>query len=258
MYVETQDPVYDQTRQAWRDIWTDSDFERELETLSYRRSQELINSYLPYLDRTAPTLEAGCGLGQVVYYLRQRGYPTIGIDYAPEALRPNLTRFSEMPLHMGDVHFLPYRANTFGGYLSFGVVEHFEEGPKATLAEAYRVLKPGGALVLTVPHPNFVEWTRDTINRLFPARLERLGPRAHYFERTYNHGELAQIVLNLGFVIRKIMPLAHSYTFFGLGGVFRKTGYYETSALAELAGRVGRAVLPWNTAFASLIIATKP
>jgi SAM-dependent methyltransferase len=258
MQIDPQNAVYEQTRQAWRDIWTESDFDRELETRSYRRAQELIDSYLPYLDRSTPTLEAGCGLGQVVYYLRERGYPAIGIDYAPEALRPTLARYPDLPLHMGDVHHLPYRANSFGGYLSFGVVEHFEEGPTPTLAEAYRVLRSGGALVLTVPHPNFVEWLRDSVNRMFPARLERLGPRAHYYERTYSHSQLAQLVIDLGFRLRCVKPLAHSYTFFGLGGVFRKAGYYETSALAEFAGGIGRALLPWNTAFASLIIATKP
>lgn len=250
--------LYDQTRQAWRDIWDHTDFDRELRTLSYTRTQEVMNAYLPYLDRTTPILEAGCGMGQIVYYMRQRGYAAVGLDYAPEAVKPTKALFPDLPLHVGDVHKLPYPTNSLGGYLSFGVVEHFEQGPQAALAEAFRVLRPGGILVLTVPHPNFVEAMRDTVNRVFPSRLERLGPRADYYERTYNHRELTDHVRGVGFQIKRIMPYSHSYTFYGLGGVFRGPGYYETSALAEVAGYVGKSVLPWMTAFASLIVAAKP
>jgi len=249
--------TYEQTRQAWRDIWTDAEFDRELNTLNYGRAQELINAYLPYLDRAVPALEAGCGLGQVVYYLRARGYPTIGIDYAPEALRPTLARFPDLPLYLGDVHHLPFPSNYFSAYLSFGVVEHFEQGPDAALAEAYRVLRPGGNLILTVPHPNIVETMRDTLNRLFPGRLERLGPRAHYYEHTFHHDELYEHAIETGFRVKRIMPLSHSYTFYGLGKAFQGSGYYETSPLAEAAGRIGKLLMPWATAFSALIIATK-
>jgi SAM-dependent methyltransferase len=256
--MTTDTPTYEKTRQAWRDIWAGTDFERELRTLDYARTQEAINAYLPYLHRSTPILEAGCGMGHVVYYLRQRGYPVIGVDYAPEAIRPTLARWPDLPLYLGDVHHLPFPSGSFGGYLSFGVVEHFEQGPDAALAEACRVLRPGGALVLTVPHPNFVEALRDLVNRLFPSRLERLGPRADYYEHTFDHDELRQHVAAAGLHVRLVKPLSHSYTFYGLGGIFRGNGYYETSAFAELAGRTGRALCPWLTAFSCLIVATKP
>jgi SAM-dependent methyltransferase len=249
---------YEQTRQAWRDIWTGTDFDRELKTLEYRRTQHLMDIYLPYLDRAALTLEAGCGMGQVVYYLRQRGYRAIGLDYAPEAVLPTHSRCPNLPLYVGDVHHLPFPSNCFGGYLSFGVVEHFEQGPGEALAEAYRVLRPGGTLILTVPHPNFVEGMRSVVNHLFPARLERLGPRAEYYERTFHHDELFRHVVSAGFRTERLVPYAHSYTFYGLGGLFRGSGYYQTSRLAEFAGDIGRVLMPWTTAFASLIIAAKP
>lgn len=252
-----QPPTYEQTRQAWRDIWTKTEFDRELRTLDYRRSQQLINTYLPYLDKAAPILEAGCGPAHLVYYFRERGYNMLGADYAPEALIPTHARFPAIPLHIADVHHLPYPTNIFGGYLSFGVVEHFEHGPAAVLAEAHRVLRPGGILVLTVPHPNFVEGLRNTVNRLFPARLAKVGPRAEYYETTYTHRQLAQYVTDAGFNIKRIVPFAHSYTFYGLHRLFRKPGYYETSQLGEAAGMVGRVIFPWQTAFECLIIGCK-
>jgi SAM-dependent methyltransferase len=251
-------PTYEQTRQAWRDIWSATDFARELATLDYPRARQLLGHFLPFVAADAPVLEAGCGPGHVVYYLRQRGYPALGVDYAPEALIPTRALHPALPLHVGDVHHLPYPANAFGAYLSFGVVEHFEHGPAAALAEAFRVLRPGGVLVLTTPHPNLVEGLRNMLNRLFPARMRNRPPRAEYYETHFTHQQLAAFAVGAGFRVERAIPYAHSFTFYGLGGIFRAPGYYRTSALAELAGALGRRILPWQTAFECLIIARKP
>ena len=248
-------PVYEQTRKAWRDIWIGTDFDRELRSLAYPRAQKVISLYLKYLRKDEPLLEAGCGPGHIVYYLREQGYQAIGLDYAPEALRATHAQHPTLPLQVGDVHVLPYAENTFGGYLSFGVVEHFEHGPRPVLREAFRVLKPGGVLVITVPHPQVVEALYKLKQRIVPADV----PRAGYYERTYTHQELAAHVQNTGFSLAMVEPISHSYTLYGLLPIFRKRGgYYETSRLAEQAGAVCRRLLPWPTAFETLIIARKP
>jgi len=248
-------PVYQQTRQAWRDIWIGTEFDRELRSLDYPRSREVLDTYMPYLPRDKPILEAGCGPGHVVYYLREHGYPAIGLDYAPEALHFTHERLPDLPLHLGDVHALPYPSDTFGGYLSFGVVEHFEHGPGAALAEAYRILAPGGVLVITVPHPQWVENLYALRQRIAPTST----PRAGYYERTYTHSELADHSVRAGFAIALVKPIGHSYTFYGLSPLFRRaSSYYESSPLGEQMGAIGRRWLPWQTAFHTLIIAHKP
>jgi SAM-dependent methyltransferase len=251
-------PTYAQTKQAWRDIWAGTDFDRELRTLSYPRSRELIQHYQPYLEKNVPLLEAGCGPAHVVYYFRQQGYNMIGVDYAPEGLLPTHRDHPQLPLHLGDVHHLPYKDNAFGAYLSFGVVEHFEHGPLPALREAYRVLRPQGKLILTVPHPNFVEDLRTLVNRIFPQRLEKLGRRAAYFETYYTHQQMADFVRQVGFRVLKVIPYSHSFTFWGLHPIFRRNAsYYESSWLGEVAGRIGKSSLPWRSAFECLVIAEK-
>src|SRR5271165_6883369 len=83
--VSLNTPVYHETRKAWRSIWIGTEFHRELRALEYPRAQSLFNLYMPCLRRDEPILEAGCGPGHIVYYLRERTYNAIGLDYAPEA-----------------------------------------------------------------------------------------------------------------------------------------------------------------------------
>jgi SAM-dependent methyltransferase len=248
---------YEQTRQAWRDIWTQTNFERELATLAYPRARALMDLYLPHLPRQYPVLEAGCGPAHIVHHLMQQGYQAVGLDYAPEALLATHKILPNLPLHLGDVHHLPYAANTFGSYLSFGVVEHFEHGPMPALQEAFRVLRPGGILVLTTPSPNFVEDLRHLADRLIPSRRQR-GPRAAYYETHYTGQQLADFSQRAGFRIVKMAPYAHSFTFYGLHRIFRGKGYYETTRLAEIAGALGKRLLPLYTAFECLVIGEKP
>lgn len=255
MTVTLDTTVYKQTRQAWRDIWIGTDFDRERQSLDYPRAQELFALYLPFLRQDTPILEAGCGPGHIVQYLGDQGYRALGLDYAPEALQATREQYPALPFNVGDVHCLPYKSNSFGGYLSFGVVEHFEHGPDAALREAFRVLVPGGVLVITVPHPQLVESLYKLRQRIAPAAV----PRAGYYERTYRHQELSAHVQGAGFDLALVTPISHSYTLYGLLPIFRKrNGYYETSALGERVGGWCKKLLPWATAFETLIVARKP
>ncbi len=71
----------------------------------------------------------------------------MGLDFSEEAIakiqicqRENnfMAKFCR-----GNVESLPFKDNSFSGYISLGVIEHFEEGPIKALREAYRILCPG-------------------------------------------------------------------------------------------------------------------
>ena len=247
--------MYQSTRQAWQDIWNQASVEVELAELKYIRSQELLNGYIPYLPTDGPILEAGCGLCATLIYLRQQGFNIIGLDYALNALDKGRAYQPDLRLQGGDVHALPYAPDSLAGYLSFGVLEHFEHGLQPGLKEAFRVLRPGGILVLTIPYPNVV-WRLVQFKR----RLTGQGPLTddEFYESTYTQHDLIDASTAVGFEVVKVQPLSHAYTLWGLGGPFQAEGYYKTTPLADGLGRVLKRVAPWPFNFSTLLIGRKP
>ena len=242
------------TRRAWASIWQhEADVERELGTLAYERSRRTRVRYLPYLPRDAWVLEAGCGLGIEVVHLTRLGYRLVGVDYVEGALRQARAHAPGHRLTVGDVHALPYRDGAFGAYLSFGVLEHFEWGPGPAFREAHRVLGPHGILVVTVPHPNLVSRLVALRHRVTPRPRAAPG----YHETRYPVRRLASELTAAGFEVLECHPIGHGFTLWGLGGPFRRPGYYETSWLADRLGDVCARLLPWSTCFASLLIGRK-
>lgn len=246
---------YDATRQAWEAIWArEASLQAELATLEYERSRHTLALYHDHLPAGAPILEAGCGLGIEVIRLSTLGYRVLGVDYAVNALRQLRAARPEPPLVAADIHGLPFRDGSFGGYLSFGVLEHFEWGLGPGLCEAHRILRPDGVLVLTIPAPNLV-WRAVKLRE----RMSGTPPpdSGGYYERRYRRMEIVAEVRQAGFEVMETHPIGHSFTLWGLGRPFRGPGYYETSALAERIGGLARRLLPWSTAFATLVIGRK-
>jgi len=105
------------------------------------------NDMLRKFLRPAPgdlVVDLGCGSGRALVWNRDLGAESIGIDISPF--------FSEdarrgVPLLLGDLRRLPFADGTFTKAWSLDVLEHLSrEALAGMLAEANRVLAPGGAL----------------------------------------------------------------------------------------------------------------
>jgi len=99
------------------------------------------------LPRGARILDAPCGAGDLTVALRDRGFEAIGADLEPDAAVVLGDAFQIADLSQP----LPWRDRAFDAALSIEGIEHLENR-HAYLRELARVLKPGGALILTTPN----------------------------------------------------------------------------------------------------------
>lgn len=104
-----------------------------------------------YLPAGAAVLEGGCGRADKVKSMSDAGYRAIGLDFAASTVAQARLDYPNLDIRQGDVRALEFPDGSFDGYWSIGVIEHFWEGYDPILAEAARVVKPGGFLFLTAP-----------------------------------------------------------------------------------------------------------
>jgi SAM-dependent methyltransferase len=104
-----------------------------------------------HLPRGSKILEGGCGRADKVHSLQCAGYQSIGVDFAADAVRQARIDYPGIDVRQGDVRALEFADGSFDGYWSIGVIEHFWTGYADIVAEAARVLRPGGILFLTAP-----------------------------------------------------------------------------------------------------------
>ena len=173
------------------------------EMLASARSSPLTALITEALPTTGPVLEAGCGLGQYVLLLRERGWPVVGVDWSVKAL-DTCRRFAPAPLAAMDLCSLGLRDGAVSAYVSLGIVEHDPDGPDAILAEARRVLSPRGTLVISVPYLNGVRRIAAPYIRWRNRAIERHGGR--FYQYAFSRGELVEALARHGFVTRSVHP----------------------------------------------------
>jgi SAM-dependent methyltransferase len=116
-------------------------------------------------------LDLGCGTGHSWRELAPR--ETVGVDVDAAALRGQ-----ERETHRADMRELPFPADSFESVVSIQSIEHVPD-PERVLAEASRVLRPGGRAVFVTP------------NRLTFGRPDEIIDPYHYVE--YAPPELEQL-----------------------------------------------------------------
>ncbi|WP_126428025.1 class I SAM-dependent methyltransferase [Brevibacillus marinus] len=133
----------------------------------FQKGEQTIQFFLPYHSQqqmfTGKTvLDIGCGGGgKTCYYATFAPNEIIGIDIVPHYAEEgnafarakglaDVARFMT-----ADASAMPFAANTFDTIIMNDAMEHVAN-PEATLAECFRVLKPGGHLYINFPpyyHP---------------------------------------------------------------------------------------------------------
>jgi 2-polyprenyl-6-hydroxyphenyl methylase/3-demethylubiquinone-9 3-methyltransferase len=115
-----------------------------------RRRAVLIDRFLGPDIRGKLVLDAGCGVGGVTRTLVEKGARVVAVDIGPQLAAATKVRCG-CDTVIGTLESLGFRSGSFDAVVSSEAIEHTPD-PLRSILELYRLVKPGGALVLSTPN----------------------------------------------------------------------------------------------------------
>jgi ubiquinone/menaquinone biosynthesis C-methylase UbiE len=184
--------------------------------MAFRRRVPILLEYLELADGLE-ILDCGCGMGFYLMAIQHlRAARLTGLDDDRERMRYAERYGVRAKLVVGDAQALPFPDESFDRVLMSEVLEHVPDD-KAAAREAFRVLRPGGILAISVPHARYPFWW-DPINATWLAlggKPIRTGPIAGIWsnhERLYEPPQAEALMLEAGFEIEALVESTH-YSF---------------------------------------------
>ncbi|MBI4510288.1 MAG: class I SAM-dependent methyltransferase [Deltaproteobacteria bacterium] len=159
----------------------------------FRGRRKLLSSLLANLDPplapSARVLDVGCGTGANGPVLTEYGREVIGIDASsvPLGIAGTAQRGHTVRVR-GDACSLPFASESFDLVVALDVLEHLEDD-HAAARELFRVMRPGGALIVFVPALRILWGLQDDVS--------------HHVRR-YDKDELRLVVLGAGLDIQRL------------------------------------------------------
>jgi SAM-dependent methyltransferase len=154
-----------------------------------------------WLPRGSRCLEAGCGMGNVVYGLCQAGWPCVGLDYAEKTVHILQSLGLGLDIHLGDVRAIPFPEGSFDAYISQGVIEHFPEGYGPILGEMDRILKTGGIALISFPSLNPLRKFKRRL-RCYPTATPNQS--AEFYQFALDPDEVIADVRKMGYTLLEL------------------------------------------------------
>lgn len=154
-------------RRREAEIWFDAnaaswDSERDLAGDGVAVEEALLRLFEG--TRVGSLLDIGTGTGRILRLLAGHVGGGLGIDLSHDMLRIARSHLDRREarncqVRHGDMYQLPLRDGSFGAVTLHHVL-HYADDPRAVLAEAARVLQPGGRLVIVDLAQHTLEWVR--------------------------------------------------------------------------------------------------
>jgi 2-polyprenyl-3-methyl-5-hydroxy-6-metoxy-1,4-benzoquinol methylase len=187
-----------------------SEFDSKMNMYDTNKRIEIIyNDFLGNEDlKNKKVLDAGCGTGWFSKAAAERGAAVTSMDLG-ENLLAEVAKKCKSERVVGSILEIPFPENTFDFVVSSEVIEHTPDPYKA-LHEIYRVLKPGGTMVLSTPN-KFWYWSLWIAEKLNLRPYQGLENWSGFYQ-------LKNEAIKAGFKVEKlrgvhIIPFVHPATY---------------------------------------------
>lgn len=125
------------------------------------------NAFSTQLEPGAWIADLGCGGGRDTGQFSGRGYRTVGMDYSHGMLL-QASQLAPAPYVQGDLRSLPFANSSFdGAWMNASLLHVPRDEAPGVVAEAGRILKPGGVLYLGVKEGQGEIWEQREGMRFF-------------------------------------------------------------------------------------------
>ncbi len=197
-------------------------------------------------------LDVAAGTGTSSAALQRNGAHVVALDFSPGMVAEGRRRHKKVEFVEADAQKLPFGDNEFDAVtISFGLRNVAD--PKVALGEMYRVLKPGGRLVICEfsrpPIAIFRAAYNTYLSKIMPLVADRTSsnPEAYgYLAESIaawpDQGELSQWIRAAGFT-----RVAHRNLTGGIVALHRGRKPVDAAVLASVAKRKFNATQPIKT-----------
>ena len=180
-HVEKVRQNYDSRVEQWQTIYDGDTFHDHVIQRRMQRCLEAIDNLGPGTGRA---LDVGCGAGQMVLAMIDRGYEMSGVDISEgmvEATNATLAAAGvTADVRHADMRHLPYEDDTFEWVTGLGAIEYLTD-PGEAVVEFARITKPGGHVLVTSPNPYRIAFALDPIG----VAMGVFGPPPTGYPRQY-------------------------------------------------------------------------
>lgn len=194
----------------WTERWRDRPKPVDVAGIARREEYRILRSVLDRLPRGGRVLDGGCGMGEWTVFLSGQGFNVAGVDISEQTVARLTEWHPRLEFVRADLRSTAFESASFDAYFSWGTFEHFESGIGDCVAEAHRLLKPGGFLIVSVPFDNGRLRVRNVCVRWLGARRrEPSRPDAceRFYQWRFTRDELRRELERHGFDVHSTTPV---------------------------------------------------
>jgi len=142
-------------------------------------------------------LDVGCGPGFFLDACKSRGWQCSGLELSASAVRYARDKFG-LIIENEAFNGRKYNDNSFDVVTLWNVLDHLEH-PRSTLIDIYRIIRPGGCLIVRVPNASFHLPAYIFFRNLyFIMRQNKINP-AQMGNFSFTAGVLSRLIKTVGF-----------------------------------------------------------